>query len=68
MLFKSLLLLAAAVMGANAQSATSSGSTAVPSGLTTCIIDCSSQAAASAGCSSLYVGPALFEHSESHDL
>ncbi|OAX35534.1 hypothetical protein K503DRAFT_785016 [Rhizopogon vinicolor AM-OR11-026] len=52
MLFKQLVVLAAAALAVNAQTPTSSGDASVPSGLTTCIVDCSTQAAASAGCSS----------------
>ncbi|KAJ8587679.1 hypothetical protein M405DRAFT_934573 [Rhizopogon salebrosus TDB-379] len=52
MIFEPLVVLAAAALAANAQSLTTSSASALPSGLTPCIIQCSSQAAASSGCSS----------------
>ncbi|EIM79465.1 uncharacterized protein STEHIDRAFT_150951 [Stereum hirsutum FP-91666 SS1] len=48
-----LFVLGFAISGVTAQSGTSSAiPTAAPSGITTCIINCSTQAAASGGCSS----------------
>ncbi|OJA19755.1 hypothetical protein AZE42_06786 [Rhizopogon vesiculosus] len=52
MFFKQLVVLAAAALAVYAQTPTTSGDASVPSGLTTCIVDCSTQAAASAGCTS----------------
>ncbi|KAG2338287.1 hypothetical protein BDR05DRAFT_969361 [Suillus weaverae] len=54
MLFKSLFVLAAAALAANAQSVTttSDAAAATPSGITECIISCSTQAAAAGSCSS----------------
>ncbi|KAG1774607.1 hypothetical protein EV702DRAFT_519668 [Suillus placidus] len=54
MLFKSLFVLAAAALAANAQAVTttSDAAAATPSGVTECIVSCSTQAAAAGGCSS----------------
>lgn len=54
MLFKSLFVLATAALTAYAQSATttSDAAAATPSGLTPCILSCSSQAASAGNCSS----------------
>ncbi|KAG1734503.1 hypothetical protein EDB19DRAFT_1154120 [Suillus lakei] len=54
MLFKSLFVVAAAALAVKAQSptTTTTSSAATPSGLTECIVSCSTQAAAAGGCSS----------------
>ncbi|KAG1831638.1 hypothetical protein EV424DRAFT_1534304 [Suillus variegatus] len=54
MLFKSLFVLATAALTAYAQSATttSDAAAATPSGITPCILSCSTQAASAGGCSS----------------
>ncbi|KAG1867047.1 hypothetical protein C8R48DRAFT_671932 [Suillus tomentosus] len=54
MLFKSLFVLATAALTAYAQSATTTSdpAAATPSGITPCILSCSSQAASAGGCSS----------------
>ncbi|KAG2102848.1 uncharacterized protein F5147DRAFT_287195 [Suillus discolor] len=52
MLFKSLFVLATAALTAYAQSATTTSDAAVPSGVTPCILSCSSQAASAGNCSS----------------
>ncbi|KAG1731812.1 uncharacterized protein EDB91DRAFT_707350 [Suillus paluster] len=52
MIFKSLVIVAAAALAVNAQTSATTSPAAVPSGLTECIISCSAQAASAGGCSS----------------
>lgn len=51
-IFKLLVVIAAATLAANAQTTTTTGANSIPSGISTCIVNCSAQAAPAAGCSS----------------